>query len=59
MYSGVYNGSTKHQADLEQVLKRSWNAGLERIIITGGNLEESQKALKLADTDGIFNNAIV
>ncbi|XP_044265796.1 putative deoxyribonuclease TATDN1 [Tribolium madens] len=51
MYSGVYNGATKHSADLEQVLKRSWDAGLEKIIITGGNLEESQKALKIAETD--------
>lgn len=52
MYKGVYNGSTKHEGDLQQVLKRSWDAGLEKIIITGGSLEESQNALKIADLDG-------
>lgn len=52
MYSGVYNGSKKHEPDLQQVLERTWNAGLEKIIITGGNLEESKKALELAKTDG-------
>ncbi|EFA06484.1 deoxyribonuclease TATDN1 [Tribolium castaneum] len=51
MYSGVYNGSSKHVPDLGQVLKRSWDAGLEKIIITGGNLDESRKALKIAESD--------
>ncbi|RZC32284.1 deoxyribonuclease TATDN1, partial [Asbolus verrucosus] len=34
MYSGIYNGTKKHQEDLEQVLQRSWEAGMEKIIIT-------------------------
>ncbi|KAJ8935405.1 hypothetical protein NQ314_012824 [Rhamnusium bicolor] len=54
MYSGVYNGSKKHQPDLQQVLQRSWEAGLNKIIITGGNLEESKKALELANSDVQF-----
>ncbi|XP_022913753.2 deoxyribonuclease TATDN1 [Onthophagus taurus] len=51
MYMGIYNGSKKHDPDLNNVLKRSWNAGLEKIIITGGNLEESVKALELTKLD--------
>ncbi|KAJ8958633.1 hypothetical protein NQ318_016358 [Aromia moschata] len=51
MYSGIYNGGKKHEPDLQHVLKRSWDAGLSKIIITGGNLEESKKALELANTD--------
>ncbi|KAJ3646436.1 hypothetical protein Zmor_024024 [Zophobas morio] len=51
MYMGMYNNSAKHEADLEQVLKRSWDAGLKKIIITGGNLVESEKALNIAKTD--------
>lgn len=51
MYEGVYNGSQKHSPDLINVLKRSWEAGLKKIIITGGNLSESKKALELAKTD--------
>ncbi|XP_056636785.1 deoxyribonuclease TATDN1 isoform X2 [Diorhabda sublineata] len=50
MYSGIYNGNKKHEPDLLQVLKRSWQSGLDKIIITGGNLEESRKALELAIT---------
>lgn len=52
MYSGVYNGNQKHEPDLECVLKRSWSNGLNKIIITGGNFEESQKAVEIAKTDG-------
>ncbi|XP_018577768.1 putative deoxyribonuclease TATDN1 isoform X2 [Anoplophora glabripennis] len=51
MYAGMYNGSKKHEPDLQQVLGRSWEAGLNKIIITGGSLEESEKALELAKTD--------
>lgn len=51
MYQGIYNGSKKHESDLQHVLKRSWDNGLAKLIITGGNLEESQKAIDLAKTD--------
>lgn len=51
MYQGIYNGSKKHEADLQQVLKRSWDHGLVKLIITGGNFEESQKAIELAKSD--------
>lgn len=53
MYSGIYNGGTKHKGDLINVLKRSWDAGLDKIIITAGNCIESKTALELANTDGI------
>lgn len=52
MYQGIYNGSKKHEPDLIQVLKRSWEAGLEKLIITGGSVEESKKAIELATSDG-------
>lgn len=52
MYQGIYNGSKKHEADLDHVLKRSWNAALTKIIITGGSVDESTKAIELAKTDG-------
>lgn len=51
MYQGVYNGSKKHEPDLDKVLERSWNNNLSKIIITAGSLEESKKALELAKTD--------
>ncbi|KAG6554833.1 hypothetical protein Mapa_003416 [Marchantia paleacea] len=52
MFKGLYNGRQQHAADLSIVLKRAWDAGVERIIVTGGSLEESREALALADTDG-------
>lgn len=51
MFKGIYNGSQKHEPDLDKVLDRSWNNNLSKIIITAGNVEESRKALELARTD--------
>lgn len=52
MYSGCYHGSDTpaHPPDLSAVLDRAWAAGLRRIILTAGNLEESRAALALART---------
>lgn len=54
MYQGVYGGKQYHPPDLDAVLHRAWDAGVERIIITAGNLEDAQRALELASTDGTF-----
>lgn len=54
MYEGIYNGSKKHEPDLLNVLKRSWQAGLQKLVVTGGNLTESEKALELARSEGNF-----
>ncbi|XP_034835101.1 deoxyribonuclease TATDN1 [Maniola hyperantus] len=51
MYQGVYHGSRKHQPDLEKVLRRSWAGGLDKMIITGGSLVDSKKAIELANTN--------
>ncbi|XP_050510400.1 deoxyribonuclease TATDN1-like isoform X2 [Diabrotica virgifera virgifera] len=52
-YSGCYgHPPTKiHKADLQQVLERSWEAGLQRIIISTRDLNESIKGLKIAQSD--------
>ncbi|CAM6094856.1 unnamed protein product [Calypogeia fissa] len=52
MFRGMYNGKQYHAADIGTVLKRAWDAGVDRIIVTGGSLLESKEALALADTDG-------
>ena len=52
MYQGVYNGSKKHEPDLDKVLQRSWNAGLQNIFITAGCLQDIRDSLKLAQIDG-------
>ena len=56
MYQGVYNGSPKHEPDLDKVLERSWENNLSKIIITAGSLEESKKALEIAKTDGNYRS---
>jgi TatD DNase family protein len=52
MYQGRYHGSDTayHPPDLDAVLQRSWGAGVDKIIITAGNLEEAKAALALART---------
>ncbi|XP_061362479.1 uncharacterized protein LOC133306204 isoform X2 [Gastrolobium bilobum] len=52
MFKGIYNGKQCHVADIPTVLSRAWAAGVHRIIVTGGSLEESREALAIAETDG-------
>jgi len=47
MFEGIYNGASKHEPDLDKVLQRAWNVGVEKIFVTAGNLEESRNAAKL------------
>jgi len=54
MYKGIYHGSKKHEGDLEAVLQRAWNSGMQKMIITGGSLEDSREALQLAESHGLF-----
>ncbi|XP_028172620.1 putative deoxyribonuclease TATDN1 [Ostrinia furnacalis] len=51
MYQGVYHGSKKHHPDLEKVLARSWANGMDKMIITGGSVTDSKKAIDLSRTD--------
>ncbi|XP_008241072.1 PREDICTED: putative deoxyribonuclease TATDN1 [Prunus mume] len=51
MFKGIYNGKQCHVSDIATVLSRAWTAGVDRIIVTGGSLEESKEALTIAETD--------
>ncbi|VFR00083.1 unnamed protein product [Cuscuta campestris] len=51
MFKGIYNGKQYHPPDIQAVLKRAWAAGVDRIIVTGGSLEESKEALAIAESD--------
>lgn len=50
-FVGIYNSSQKHQNDFEHMLNRSKQNGVEKIIITGGTLDESKAALSIANRD--------
>ncbi|EFA82111.1 deoxyribonuclease [Heterostelium album PN500] len=49
MYQGIYHGKAKHQADLQIVLERAWNNGLEKIMITSGRIEEVKQSLSIIE----------
>lgn len=48
MYSGSYHGTKRHASDLPAVLKRAKEAGCQKLILTGSDLEESKNALAIA-----------
>lgn len=45
MYSGVYNDKQRHEGDLSFVLDRAKSVGVNKIICTAGNVEDSENAL--------------
>ncbi|BAM40442.1 TatD-like deoxyribonuclease [Theileria orientalis strain Shintoku] len=49
-YQGYYYGSQKHKPDLDKVFERAKKVGMEKIIITAGNLDEVNEALKICNT---------
>lgn len=52
MYKGQYNGKMYHDNDLTAVLERARAAGIRKMIVTAGNLEEAKEALALCQGSG-------
>jgi len=48
MYTGEYNRTKRHDEDLQDVINRARENNVVKMMITGGNLEESKKAIALA-----------
>ena len=57
MYQGAYHGSKKHEPDLDAVLDRAWKNGLDKMMITGGSLEDAHKALEITKKHGILHHS--
>lgn len=51
MFRGEYNGKVKHPADLDAVLERAWNSGVDKMIITVTSLSDAPKCFEIADKD--------
>ncbi len=49
VYRGKYHGKQVHEDDTEYVLQRAVEAGCIKLMVTGSDLEESKKALKIAE----------
>ncbi|KAF9311957.1 TatD DNase [Podila horticola] len=55
MFRGSYHGKQAHADDMEQVLLRAKNAGVDRMIVTAGNMEDCRSALDLVkEKDALF-----
>ena len=48
IFRGVYHGKKVHDDDLHQVVQRALDVGCVRMMVTGSNLAESQRAIDLA-----------
>lgn len=48
MYQGIYNGIRKHEPDLNIVLNRAFMKNVDKLILTGTDVELSEICLKIA-----------
>lgn len=58
VFKGCYRGKQAHQDDFNDVLTRSKNVGVEKMIITVGQLKESSEALELCAKYSNFYSTI-
>ena len=55
MFRGIYREKRKHEDDFDDVLKRASLSGVEKMIVTGGSLEDSKNAIFLCSKHkGLF-----
>ncbi|KAI9697054.1 MAG: hypothetical protein M1836_005015 [Candelina mexicana] len=48
-FQGIYHDKRAHPDDLTSIIQRAQDAGCQKLIVTGSDLEQSKKALQLAE----------
>jgi TatD DNase family protein len=48
VFRGIYHGKQAHEDDLEGVVQRALDVGCTKLMVTGSDLKESQRAVELA-----------
>ena len=48
MFQGVYHGKQAHEDDFADVLQRAVSTGCKKLMVTGSDLRESQRAIDIA-----------
>jgi len=49
VFRGSYRGKQKHENDFQAMLQRGIDVGIEKVIVTGGNVNESKEAIELCE----------
>lgn len=54
VFRGIYHGKTAHEDDLRDVIQRAVDVGCIKLMVTGSDLEESRKAVEMAEDHRMF-----
>lgn len=54
VFRGIYHGKTAHEDDLRDVIRRAVDVGCIKLMVTGSDLEESRKAVEMAEDHRMF-----